>query len=33
MLFSVKLQPKDWRPATLFEKEWQRYFTEDFPKS
>ena len=30
--FSVKLQPTDWRPASLLGKEWQRYLAETFPK-
>ena len=31
MLFSMKLQPKDWRPATLSKNVCQRCLAENFP--
>lgn len=27
-----KLQPKSWAPATMSEKDWQRYLADNFPK-
>ena len=30
--FAVKLQRKDWRPETLWDKKWQRYIGKTFPK-